>query len=128
MASTPRDPELYASIKKRVQNQFRRWSAYASGQLVQQYKKAFSKKYGPRRRPYIGEKSSSDPLTIWFRENWVNVTTGNPCGSVKSNGHYPTCRPKKTRDAMTPAQRADMHRTKQTYGPKTARYPSSLFK
>jgi len=127
MPSTPRDPALYKNIKKRVDRQFNTWSAYASGQLVQQYKAAFKKKYGASVSPYIGKKSTRDPLATWFRENWVDVTTGKPCGSVKTKGHYPTCRPKKTRTSMTPKQRKTMHATKQRYGKKTATYPSSLY-
>jgi len=124
MASEPSDPSLYKRVKKRVEKQFNGvWSAYASGQLVQQYKKAYKAKHGPRSSPYIGTKSAKDPLLIWFKENWVDVTTGKPCGSVKTKGHYPTCRPKKTRATMSPAQRRRMHEIKQQYGSKTAKYP-----
>jgi len=127
MSSKPRDPILYAKIKKRVDRQFNTWSAYASGQLVQQYKAAFKKKYGSGASPYIGKKTSKDPLATWFREIWVDVTTGEPCGSVKTNSHYPTCRPKSTRTKMTLTQRRKMHATKQRYGKKTATYPASLY-
>jgi len=56
----PSDPFLYDSIKKKVKAKFEktsRWpSAYASGYLVKEYKKQFSKKYGDK-KPYIVEKT-----------------------------------------------------------------------
>lgn len=122
---TPRDPELYAKIKRRVQNQFGRWSAYASGSLVQQYKKAFRRAYG-HDRAYIGKKSTNDPLTTWFRENWTNVKTGKPCGNAKTATHYPTCRPRKAYAALSKTQRTQMVRRKQQSGPKTTSYDGIL--
>ena len=41
MANTPTNPELYAKIKAKVKRTVKKWpSAYASGQLVKQYKDA----------------------------------------------------------------------------------------
>ena len=41
MANKPTNPELYARIKARIKARVKKWpSAYASGQLVRQYKVA----------------------------------------------------------------------------------------
>ncbi len=38
---------------------------------------------------------SSGGLTRWFKENWVDVKTGKPCGRQKGEKRgYPACRPK----------------------------------
>ena len=38
---------------------------------------------------------SSGGLTRWFKENWVDVKTGKPCGRSKGEKRgYPACRPK----------------------------------
>ena len=117
----PSDPFLYDSIKKKVKAKFEktsRWpSAYASGYLVKEYKKQFSKKYGDK-KPYIVEKtinkstkmknkstkmkgrnSNNNGLTRWFNEKWVNVCKKKSgkyvlCGRKKgSMKKYPYCRP-----------------------------------
>ena len=34
-------------------------------------------------------------LDRWFKEKWVDVKTGKPCGRKKGDGRpYPACRPK----------------------------------
>jgi hypothetical protein len=119
--ATPRDQQLYNRIKKRVQKQYGRWSAYASGSLVQQYKKAYQKKHGST-NAYTGSKSSTAPLTTWFRENWVDVKTGRPCGAVKTKRYYPTCRPRAQHMALSEKQRRGMIRRKQRAGSKTTSY------
>jgi hypothetical protein len=124
-STTPRDQKLYDRIKKKVQKQYRRWSAYASGSLVQQYKNAYLKKHGSS-NAYTGTKSSKAPLTTWFRENWVDVKTGKPCGAVKTTSYYPTCRPKEQYEALTTKQRRGMIRRKQKAGSKTTSYRDIL--
>ena len=38
---------------------------------------------------------SSGGLTRWFKEKWVDVKTGKPCGRSKGEKRgYPACRPK----------------------------------
>lgn len=123
--ATPRDQDLYERTKSRVKRQFGRWSAYASGALVQQYKAAFLKKYG-HNRAYIGKKKASAPLTTWFREKWIDVKTGKNCGNAKTASHYPTCRPKRVYDKMTPDQRRRMVARKQRAGATTASYRDIL--
>ena len=46
---------------------------------------------------------SSGGLTRWFKENWVDVKTGKPCGRSKGEKRgYPACRPKKRVSSKTP--------------------------
>ena len=52
---------------------------------------------------------SSGGLTRWFKENWVDVKTGKPCGRTKSeNRGYPACRPKKRVSSKTPKTVGEM--------------------
>ena len=52
---------------------------------------------------------SSGGLTRWFKENWVDVKTGKPCGRSKGeNRAYPACRPKKRVSSKTPKTASEM--------------------
>ena len=52
---------------------------------------------------------SSSGLTRWFKENWVDVKTGKPCGRSKGeNRAYPACRPKKRVSSKTPKTVGEM--------------------
>jgi len=52
---------------------------------------------------------SSGGLTRWFKENWVDVKTGKPCGRSKGeNRAYPACRPKKRVSSKTPKTVGEM--------------------
>ncbi len=60
-------------------------------------------------------------LKKWFKEEWVDVKTGKPCGrkSAKkgeSKRPYPSCRPKKVAAKMTKSEKASSARRKT--GPK----------
>ena len=46
---------------------------------------------------------SSGGLTRWFKEKWVDVKTGKPCGRSKGESRaYPACRPSKRVSSKTP--------------------------
>ena len=118
----PAFPELYARVRDSVKRRVARWpSAYASAQLVREYKALVAARHGARARPYTDTDQDSRearqrdarPLTRWFREKWVDVLTREPCGSVKSASYYPTCRPLRVALRMTPAQVADAVARKQ---------------
>ena len=56
-------------------------------------------------------------LKKWFKEEWVDVKTGKPCGrkSAKkgeSTRPYPSCRPKAVAAKMTKAEKASSSRRK----------------
>jgi len=89
------DPKLYRKIREKIKKRVKVWpSAYASGQLVTEYKRA-----GGR---YTGGKKSGN-LDRWYREKWVNVCDGTKCGREKSSvKDYPYCRPTVRVNSKTP--------------------------
>jgi Ni,Fe-hydrogenase I small subunit len=88
---------VYNIVKARVKARVSRWpSAYASGMLVREYKAEM------KRRGLVAYKNGTRPLRRWFREKWVDIKTGLPCGAVKTKGYYPTCRPSKKISSRTP--------------------------
>lgn len=70
--ATPRDLNLYNSIKERVYKDIPKHSAYRSGILVQKYKSAYLKKYG-HSNAYLGTKKNNSGLDRWFKEQWETV-------------------------------------------------------
>lgn len=128
----PADQKLYDRIKEKVKARVDRWpSAYASGQVVQEYKAAMEKK---GKSPYTSSKpvqpKKNTGLGRWYAEKWVDIKTGKPCGSVKTADYYPTCRPAKritektptTAKELTPSQKAAMVVQKQDAKKKTVHY------
>ena len=123
----PTRPDLYARAVKKVKARVARWpSAYASGQVVQEYKKLVAARYGPNAKAYRQAQSrrATAPLTTWFNERWVDILTGQPCGSVKSSSYYPTCRPQNVARRLTVSQVIDAVQRKQRAKKRTASYPS----
>ena len=52
---------------------------------------------------------SSGGLTRWFKEKWVDVKTGKPCGRSKGEKRgYPACRPCKRVSSKTPKTVGEM--------------------
>ena len=127
----PSDQKLYDRIKARVKSSAKsRWpSVYLSSQVVREYKAAMEKK---GKKPYKSSSPSKkkSPLKRWFSEEWVDIKTGNPCGSVKTKDYYPTCRPKKkitedtprTARTLTAEQKKRMIKLKQKAKKKTVHY------
>jgi|TARA_R100000479_G_scaffold162440_1_gene100508 hypothetical protein len=71
------------------------------------------------RRRVTKKKKPSDGLTKWFKEEWVDVKTGKPCGrrsAKNSKRPYPSCRPKAVAAKMTKAEKQSSARRKT--GPK----------
>jgi len=70
-----------------------------------------------RRR--VTKKKPSGGLTKWFKEEWIDVKTGKPCGrksAKNSDRPYPSCRPKAVAAKMTKAEKQSSARRKT--GPK----------
>ena len=62
-------------------------------------------------------------LKKWFKEEWVDIKTGKPCGRKKAKGSkrpYPACRPKAVASKMTKAEKEAAKRKKK--GPKAIKY------
>jgi hypothetical protein len=93
--SKPLNIALYNKIKLMVKRKVKRWpSAYASAQLVRLYKQ----KGGKYRCSSFG-----GGLDRWFKERWVDVCTGKPCGRKgNEKRRYPYCRPSRKVSSKTP--------------------------
>jgi len=96
--SKPVNQKLYNRLKNKIKARSKVWpSAYASGQLVRQYKSKGGK-----------YSCSFGSLDRWFKEKWVNVCKPKGkgyavCGRSKSSRKgYPYCRPLKRINSQTP--------------------------
>ena len=105
--------ELYRRVREHVKERVKSWpSAYASGQVVQEYKRAGGK--------YKGRKTE-EGLDRWYREKWVNVCkkSGSGSGSAECGrkeskpSKYPYCRPSKRISKATPMTVSEL---KKKYG------------
>ncbi len=48
-------------------------------------------------------------LKRWFKEEWIDVRTGKPCGRTEGDGRgVPYCRPKKRVSSETPKTASEM--------------------
>lgn len=94
---SPTDNALYERIKRRVYRKMPQHSAYRSGRVVQEYKKA-----GGR---YKGNKASA-PLKRWFAEEWKNQRGGT--GYQKNGDVY---RPTKRVSSKTPVTYKELSKT-----------------
>jgi hypothetical protein len=72
MKIKPTDNQLYNKTKKNIYDKNPKHSAYRSGLLVKKYKDNFTKKYGNKKQPYIGNKTKKKGLSRWFLEKWKN--------------------------------------------------------
>lgn len=104
---TPTNMKLYNQVKEEAKKRFTAWpSAYASGWLVQEYKRRGGK--------YKGDGPTGSDLSRWFEEKWIDVCQlpkKVPCGrpsSPKGNTlkkwmkDYPYCRPSKRVNSRSP--------------------------
>jgi hypothetical protein len=127
----PTDQKLYDKIKAKIKRtSVSRWpSAYLSGQVVREYKKSMEKR-GKKAYKSGSPSKKSSSLKRWYSENWINISTGKPCGSVKTKTYYPTCRPRKkitedtprTARTLTAEQKKRMIKLKQKAKKKTVHY------
>ena len=106
MANVPVNKALYSRVKAEAKRKFKVYpSAYANAWLVREYKK----RGGTYRTELKNVARSSGGLTRWFKENWVDVKTGKPCGRQKGEKRgYPACRPSKRVSSKTPKTTGEM--------------------
>jgi hypothetical protein len=96
----PTNQKIYDEVVTRVKASVNRWpSAYASGMVVREYKRLMAIR---GEAPYIEENKPTTSLARWYKEKWIDIATGKPCGSVRSASFYPTCRPSVRVSAQTP--------------------------
>ena len=96
----PLDKKLYNSVREEAKERFDVWpSAYASGWVVQEYKR----RGGKYHRAVSSHKSA---LRRWFKEKWVDACRWPeeiPCGRTQSvDRKYPYCRPSVRVSPKTP--------------------------
>lgn len=125
--SVPVDKKLYDKVKAEAKRRYKVWpSAYASGWLVKTYKarggryrksgnrKSRRKSKSKRYRSRFSYKSNTG-LNRWFKEEWIDVCTGKPCGrrsARKSRSRkYPYCRPKYRITSGTPRTARTLSKT-----------------
>lgn len=109
MKNVPTNQDLYNRIKRRVKSEMVWPSAYASLQLVRQYKAAGGKYRSMAR----------GGLTEWLAEKWVDLSRPKPgggfepCGRAHAHGgDYPKCVPAAKAARMTEEQRHSAIRRK----------------
>ena len=100
-----RDKALHARAVAAAKRKFKVWpSAYASGYVVQQYKRLYKKKHGSLSGAFRG-----DDLGKWFGEKWVRITSSGkiagPCGGRSSKEGKPKCLPRAKAQALSTAER-----------------------
>jgi len=89
MSPQPRDQALYESVKRRVNQQYSKPSAYRSSAYVKEYKEAYKQKHGGG-TPYIGKRGTGG-LTRWHQEKWRNQR-GEEGYKKKDDIYRPTTR------------------------------------
>lgn len=126
-----KDKQLWLKQRAKVKNRVAVWpSAYASGQVVQEYKRAGGRFYNPGKLTEaeildLELTALENPMTgldKWFAEEWVDIGRSiylsgpkagqlkpggwQPCGRKDSDkGKYPKCRPIAEVKAMSPKER-----------------------
>ena len=69
----------------------------------------------PQKRKSNTSSRAKGGLTRWFKENWVDIKTGKPCGRSKGEDRaYPACRPKKRVSSKTPKTVGEMSKSEKT--------------
>lgn len=99
--------KLYLQVKNEIKSRVKVWpSAYASGQLVKEYKKRGGKYYNEDNGLLRRDEGL---LRRWYDEEWINVCERNSDGTFKKCGrkqstqkNYPYCRPLKRITKDTP--------------------------
>ena len=101
----PADLKMYARVRKNLYERIPKHSAYRSGLLVQEYKKAFAKKYGKNKSPYIGKKPTKRQPGIkrWFAEEWKNQD-----GEIGYDKNTDVYRPTKRITKKTPVTHGEL--------------------
>lgn len=64
----------------------------------------------------VRKSKEGTALKKWFKEEWIDVKTGEPCGRKSAKGDskrpYPSCRPKAVAAKMTKAEKTSSARRK----------------
>jgi hypothetical protein len=106
------DKELHSRAVAAAKSKFKVWpSAYASGYVVQQYKRMYKEKHGSMSGAFKsdGQEIYADDLDKWFKEKWVRIGANGeimgPCGAREEKEGKPKCLPEAKAQAMSKEER-----------------------
>ena len=106
------DEALHSRAVAAAKAKFKVWpSAYASGYVVQQYKRMYKEKHGSTSGAFRGGDGEihSDDLGKWFKEGWVRIGANGeimgPCGGRGEKEGKPKCLPEAKAQAMSKEER-----------------------
>tara|TARA_B100001173_G_scaffold311759_1_gene330068 strand:- start:14183 stop:14692 length:510 start_codon:yes stop_codon:yes gene_type:complete len=99
------DKALHSQAVAAAKRKFKVWpSAYASGFVVQHYKRLYKRKHGSTSGAFRG-----DNLGKWFGEKWVRIGSSGkiagPCGGRSEKEGKPKCLPRAKAQAMSVEER-----------------------
>ena len=121
-----RDKALHGRAVTAAKRKFKVWpSAYASGFVVQEYKRLYKEKHGSMQGAF-----RDDDLARWFKEEWARITgsgeIAGPCGGRSSKEGKPKCLPKAKAQSLTTAQRKRLVARKRRKDPNPNRRGKSI--
>ena len=106
------DEELHGRAVAAAKSKFKVWpSAYASGYVVQQYKRMYKEKHGSTSGAFKGDDGeiNGDDLDKWFKEKWVRIGANGeimgPCGAREEKEGKPKCLPQAQAQALSKEER-----------------------
>jgi phage-related protein (TIGR01555 family) len=106
------DKALHGRAVAAAKAKFKVWpSAYASGYVVQQYKRMYKEKHGSTSGAFKGGDGEihADDLGKWFKEGWVRIGANGeimgPCGGRGEKEGKPKCLPEAKAQAMSKEER-----------------------
>lgn len=106
------DTALHSRAVAAARAKFKVWpSAYASGYVVQQYKRMYKEKHGSTSGAFKGDDGeiNGDDLDKWFKEKWVRIGANGeimgPCGAREEKEGKPKCLPQAQAQALSKEER-----------------------
>ena len=106
------DAALHSRAVAAAKSKFKVWpSAYASGYVVQQYKRMYKEKHGSTSGAFKGDDGeiNGDDLDKWFKEGWVRIGANGeimgPCGAREEKEGKPKCLPQAQAQALSKEER-----------------------
>ena len=115
MPAQPKNKQLYSRVVAEAKRRFNVWpSAYASGWVVQEYKRRGGT-YTTGGASASRTRKRASPLGRWYAEKWIDVCQlpkKVACGRPKgSRSPYPYCRPLRRISKKTPRTVSELSRS-----------------
>jgi hypothetical protein len=122
--NSPNDPELWSRCLSKAKSKFKiHPSAYSNSWAAKEYKRL-----GGTWRTDEDKGDRTDDLRKWHGEQWVNLATGEECGSTageKGRGK-PKCLPKNKAKSLSEAEKKKLVNRKRRKDPKAERSGSPV--